>query len=597
MKLFESIDKTNSTLHDAIQNMVNTMFHEELDEPQLDEIVDRLSLSDILALNDAYTAGDRAEVSAILGPLPQLEYSMGNSSPRKPTSAAATRPAPNKTKKAPARDQSSQSKTAQSSNYSGGVQNGVSTQNVDSEDDPDAVMQDDQPVEESDGMEGPYWEGHRAYTGNGFDDLNPYPEGTEEHEEWNDGYAHAQSEIDSYDDVYDDEADAANAKLMYKDESIAEINRIAELAGYPLKEGPLDYSMHKKKKPYQVFKQAMEKAGWGPLFDNWKNTEYGFSYVYDGFMTSAVVFVYDRIVDLWDVDLNDVESVLAEADRALRQNKDNVYRTMDELIKTTIDIAKEHGMDPVHEAKKGSFDHNDDVIVTSGEWEGETGIVMSARPNSVTVRLYNHDFAMDFEPHELDLNDYADSDEEENDLRRHYGDDEYDHLHDDLGYKDESINEGSGEQWNSKEVIRALLQIADDEHLASLERLANRIRQSYPDSVDMSDIEDILREPDMRATNREDVDYALGAAGFKDMYEEKLDKSGAESIIRDMADRYQAAMAGMSHEDEWEILSQAKELAKEYGVDLDMYFEHRYENPEQKVIQMQEWLKRRAGIA
>jgi hypothetical protein len=64
-----------------------------------------------------------------------------------------------------------------------------------------------------------------------------------------------------------------------------------------------------------------------------------------------------------------------------------------------------------------------------------------------------------------------------------------------------------------------------------------------------------------------------------------------------MADRYQAAMAGMSDEDEWEILSQAEELAKEYGVDLDMYFESRYESPEQKVIQMQEWLKRRAGIA
>jgi len=55
--------------------------------------------------------------------------------------------------------------------------------------------------------------------------------------------------------------------------------------------------------------------------------------------------------------------------------------------------------------------------------------------------------------------------------------------------------------------------------------------------------------------------------------EEKLDKAGAESIIRDMANRYQAALAGMSDEYEWDIAAQAEELAAKYGVDLDRYFE------------------------
>jgi len=403
MKLFEALDDNGGNIRDVIQQIVNDMFKEELDDDIIDEIVNNLSLSDMIALDTAYSSRNKEQVGDILGPLPQLEYSMGGG--RKADSQAASRPAPGR-RDAPAANKKpgTQNLTQTNRNYSGGVQNGVTTQNVDSEDDPDQTMQD--------------------------------PE-------------------------------------LQAEEGGIDTGRIAELAGVSVTE-------------------------------------------------------------------------------------------------------------------TGRFSHDDDVIVTSGEWEGETGMVISTCPNSVTVRLYNHDFKMDFLPDELELNDYANSDDEENDLRLHYGDEEYDRIHGNLGYKDESVNEGSGKQWNSYQVIMGLEDVAQDaepddpQGAAGLQMLANRINQSFPDYIDMSDIENLLREPQLRGINAEDVKYVLQTIGFLDFMEgEFRNASGrsawdyraeAESVLRDMAEKYQAAMAGM-------------------------YDEEYFESKEQKVVRMQEWIKRRAGIS
>lgn len=76
-KLLEYMDDNDSSIHDAIQAMINDMFRQELDDDQIEDIVNTISLSDVLALDAAYSKGDRETVSAILGPLPQLEYNMG----------------------------------------------------------------------------------------------------------------------------------------------------------------------------------------------------------------------------------------------------------------------------------------------------------------------------------------------------------------------------------------------------------------------------------------------------------------------------------------------------------------------------------------
>jgi hypothetical protein len=90
MKLFEDMKELGGTVHDAIQHMVKNMFREELDDEQIVEIIDKLSLSDILALDSAYSEGDKETVQNILGPLPQLEYNMGGG--RQASSNASSRP-------------------------------------------------------------------------------------------------------------------------------------------------------------------------------------------------------------------------------------------------------------------------------------------------------------------------------------------------------------------------------------------------------------------------------------------------------------------------------------------------------------------------
>jgi hypothetical protein len=120
MKLLENMKELGGTIHDAIQQMVNELFREELDDDEISEIVNKLSLSDILSLDAAYTAGNKEQVQDILGPISRIEeYNMGgggavSSASTRPTTAGAakkTAAAAPKAAKEPA------------SNYSGGNQN------------------------------------------------------------------------------------------------------------------------------------------------------------------------------------------------------------------------------------------------------------------------------------------------------------------------------------------------------------------------------------------------------------------------------------------------------------------------------------------
>jgi|SRR6056297_143904 len=147
MKLLEDIKDLGDDVHAAIHAMIVEMFREDLDEDVIDEIVSNLGLSDLLALDRAYTEGDQEAVRKIIGPLPQLEYSMG----RQASSMASNRPQPGRVEKPQAKDKEAPAKdvTQTNRNYNQGAANAVTTQNIDDED-PDAVMQDpEEPVEET----------------------------------------------------------------------------------------------------------------------------------------------------------------------------------------------------------------------------------------------------------------------------------------------------------------------------------------------------------------------------------------------------------------------------------------------------------------
>lgn len=90
MKIFEDMAEFGGTIQDAIKQIIVNVFDTELDDDQVKEITNKLGLSDLLALDVAYTANDKAEIRKIIGPLPQLdEYSMGGGSQ---DSQAANRP-------------------------------------------------------------------------------------------------------------------------------------------------------------------------------------------------------------------------------------------------------------------------------------------------------------------------------------------------------------------------------------------------------------------------------------------------------------------------------------------------------------------------
>jgi hypothetical protein len=166
--------------------MVNDMFREELDDDVIEEIANNLSLSDLLALDKAYTIGDKETVRSIIGPLPQLEYSMGVG--RQPASAASNRPAP----RAPVGQQQKKEPGTQNTvqtnrNYNSGAQNAVTTQKIDTtakSNDPNAMQQDgDEPIKEDAGMQ--YFAIIKNYAGSGegYTLTGPY---ASENEAWKD---------------------------------------------------------------------------------------------------------------------------------------------------------------------------------------------------------------------------------------------------------------------------------------------------------------------------------------------------------------------------------------------------------------------------
>lgn len=134
MKLFEDMEEMGGTINDVIQKMINDMFHEELDDDDITEIVNRLSLSDLLALDDAYSMNDEQAVQDIIGPLSTMEYSMGGGSA---TSAASSRPAA-RTAAAPAAKKQTTA-TQSTSSYSGGGRNTTASNEPEPEDEEEAI--------------------------------------------------------------------------------------------------------------------------------------------------------------------------------------------------------------------------------------------------------------------------------------------------------------------------------------------------------------------------------------------------------------------------------------------------------------------------
>jgi hypothetical protein len=158
MRLFEEFEQANNSMTAAIKKMIKDIFDVELDDEKVEQIVNDLKLSELLVLDAAYTNRDKSKISRVLKLDNLQEYSMGHQS----TSAASTRPTWNRRNQgassgqptANAGNQNDQNATGRKAsvagqttrNYSTGVQNGVSTNNIDYEDDvdPDDPTQDDE---------------------------------------------------------------------------------------------------------------------------------------------------------------------------------------------------------------------------------------------------------------------------------------------------------------------------------------------------------------------------------------------------------------------------------------------------------------------
>jgi hypothetical protein len=166
MKLFEDMEAMGGTINDVVQKVILDMFGQEMDESEVERITAQLSLTDLLKLDTAYTKGNKEAVSAIIGPLPAMEYSMGPN--RQVSSNASERPAPKSAKPAQAGNQNDGGGKP-TGKYSGGVQNGVSTTNIDNEDDPEQMVTDPEEELEESGL-----------------DYNPAAGEYNHQEQWND---------------------------------------------------------------------------------------------------------------------------------------------------------------------------------------------------------------------------------------------------------------------------------------------------------------------------------------------------------------------------------------------------------------------------
>jgi hypothetical protein len=153
MKLFEDLGELGGTIRDAVQKIIKDVYKQELGDSELDEIVNNLSLSDLLELDRAYTTQDVEKIKGVIGPLSQMEYSMGGG--RQATSQASNRPAPTQPQGQQKKVEPGTQNTVQTNrNYSSGAQNAVTTKKLDVND-PNAQMDptEEEPIKESDDAE------------------------------------------------------------------------------------------------------------------------------------------------------------------------------------------------------------------------------------------------------------------------------------------------------------------------------------------------------------------------------------------------------------------------------------------------------------
>lgn len=163
MKLLENISELGDSVHDAIAAMIKEMFNEALEEAEIAEIVNSLKLSDILMLDQAYTNNDKEAVSKILGN-DLVEYSIGQG--RQTTSSAAERP--QVTKRTTPSAAPTDNNKSNSSNYSGGVQSGVTTQHTDNADNTTPDVSDDEEIEEEETLTNPAISNNMNVTSNHY---------------------------------------------------------------------------------------------------------------------------------------------------------------------------------------------------------------------------------------------------------------------------------------------------------------------------------------------------------------------------------------------------------------------------------------------
>jgi hypothetical protein len=156
MKLFEDLEEMGGTIRDAVKKIISDVYQQEPKDDALDEIVNGLSLSDLLELDRAYTAQDAEKIKSVLGPMPQMEYSMGAG--RQATSQASSRPLPRTAQgQQPTAKPGTQNTVQTNRSYSSGAQNAVTSKKVDvnnpaNPNDPNAQQLDPntgEPLEES----------------------------------------------------------------------------------------------------------------------------------------------------------------------------------------------------------------------------------------------------------------------------------------------------------------------------------------------------------------------------------------------------------------------------------------------------------------
>jgi len=330
MKLFENMEEMGATIHEILQHIINDIYKDDVDDDVLDELVNNLSLSDLLDIDSAYEANNKSEIKIILDPLLKLdEYSMGGG--RQATSAASKRPQPGNGQTAQKQTKSSNAQTTQpASNYSGGVQNGVSTTNIDNEDEPE--MKQEEPIEET---------------------------------QSNESFSHALI------------IDFPSARL------------------------------------------AKRFSG---------NALQGKGFVID----RSLIMIIGKDIG---TDTTDVAEWAAEE---YEGSNDRIVKLPNNSSTNESSI----------EEDTSKFAYGDPVI----DDQGNTGEIYGSEENGqIQVSYYNG--GIDFvDVNRLEINDYADSEQEEYNLRLQYGDDEYDRLNGNLGYKDDDMYESTKEYISPKEV-------------------------------------------------------------------------------------------------------------------------------------------------